>query len=65
MMDVGRTALSVEIMTNVSTPCSPASSPSMPGAEDVVLDRLARIRLHQRHVLVGGRVEDDLGRVRS
>ena len=50
-------------MTNVSTPCSPASSPTQPGAEDVVLDRLARIRLHQRHVLVGGGVEDDLRRV--
>ena len=48
MIDVGRTALSVEIMTNASTPCSPASSPSRRVREDVVLDRLARVRLHHR-----------------
>jgi hypothetical protein len=32
-------------------------------AEDVVRDRLERVRLHQRHVLVRGRVEDDVGPV--
>ena len=31
------------------------------GAEDVVPDRLDRVRLHERHVFVGGRVEDDPG----
>ena len=31
--------------------------------KDVVLDRLARIRLHHRNVLVSGRVEHDLGRM--
>ena len=60
MIEVGRTALSVEIMTKASTPCSPASSPEPARREDVVLDRLARVRLHHRHVLVGGRVEHDL-----
>ena len=33
-----------------------------PGADDVVLDRLARVRLHQRHVLVRGGVEDEVRR---
>ena len=32
-----------------------------PRAADVVLDRLAGVLLHQRHVLVRGGVEDDLG----
>ena len=31
-----------------------------PRADDVVLDRLAGIRLHQRHVLVGGGMEDEV-----
>ncbi len=33
------------------------------GAEDVVLDGLLRVVLHQRHMLVGRRVEDDVGAV--
>ena len=31
------------------------------GAQHVVSDRLADVRFHQRHVLVGGGVEDDFG----
>ena len=31
------------------------------GRDRVVADRLERVRLHQRHVLVGGGVEDDVG----
>ncbi len=34
------------------------------GAGDVVLDRLARVLFHQRHVLVRRSVEDDVGLVR-
>jgi len=30
------------------------------GADDVVLHRLAGVELHERHVLVGGSVEDEL-----
>ena len=33
------------------------------GAADVVADRLADVHFHQRHVLVGGRVEHDFGTV--
>ena len=32
-----------------------------PRAAHVVLDRLARVLLHERHVLVSRRMEDDLG----
>ena len=45
--------------TKRSTPCSIAASATIARAEDVVVDRLERVRLHQRHVLVRGRVEDD------
>ena len=31
------------------------------GAEDVVADSLADVDLHERHVLVGGGVEDKVG----
>jgi hypothetical protein len=34
-----------------------------PRANDVVSHRLERVRLHERDVLVGGRVEDDIGAV--
>src|SRR5262249_31049268 len=58
MMLVGLTALSVETMTKRSTPWRTEASAS---AEDVVVDRLEAIVLHQRHVLVRGGVEDDVG----
>ena len=60
MIDVGFTALSVEIITNVSTPCSVGGVGDLLRAEDVVLDRLAGVPLHHRHVLVRGGVEDDV-----
>ena len=55
----GLTALSVETSTKRSAPNSTATSASDPRRERVVAHRLERVRLHQRHVLVGGRVEDD------
>src|SRR5271157_3394389 len=36
-----------------------------PGAEDIILDCLARIGFHQRHMLVGGCVENHVGPVFS
>ncbi len=57
---VGLTALSVLTMTNAAHPLARAASATDPGAEDVVLDRLAGIAFHHRHVLVGGAVENDL-----
>ena len=41
-----------------------AARGQQPRAADVVLDRLARVRFHQRHVLVRRGVEDDVGPVR-
>ena len=55
----GETALSVETSTKRSTPASPAAAATMRVADGVVADRLDRVLLHQRHVLVGGGVEDD------
>ena len=58
---VGLTALSVEIMHEVlDARRRRASRPAVRVPSDVVLDRLAGVRLHHRHVLVGGGVEDDL-----
>ena len=57
---VGLTALSVEIITNSCTPNSSANSASCWVPRDVVLDRLAGVVLHHRHVLVGGGMEHDV-----
>jgi hypothetical protein len=59
MMLVGFTALSVEIITNALDAELPPPSARF-ASRDVVLDGLARVLLHQRHVLVRRRVEDDL-----
>ena len=56
----GRTALSEEMNTNRSTPTATAASATLTRAEDVGSDRLHRVRLEQRDVLVCGDVEDDL-----
>ena len=63
MMLVGLTALSVVIMTKCVAPMPVGGVGDGLRAEDVVLDGLAGIELHQRHVLVGGGVDDDLGLV--
>ena len=57
MMLVGRTALSEEIMTKSSTPCSGGGEGDVVGAEDVVFDGLEDGRLHHGDVLVGGGVD--------
>jgi hypothetical protein len=31
----------------------------VPGAKDIVLDSLNQVRLHHRHMLIGGRMKDD------
>ena len=49
--------------TNRSAPNSTATSAIDTRREHVVPHRLDRVRLHQRHVLVRGGVEDDLGPV--
>ena len=59
-MLVGLTALSVEIITNSCTPCSSANLGQLHRAQHVVLDGLARVVLHHRHVLVGGGMEHDV-----
>ena len=56
----GFTALSVEIRTKRSTPWRVGGLRHDPRAAHVVLDRLAGVLLHERHVLVRRRVEDDL-----
>ena len=63
MMLVGRTALSVEISTNRSTPQLSAASASDGGAEGVVAQAGDRVVLDDRHVLVGGGVIDGLDAV--
>ena len=55
----GFAALSVETSTNRLAPYSTATSASVARAERVVAHGLDRVRLHQRDVLVRGRVEDD------
>ena len=60
MMLEGFTALSVEISTNIFTPKRFDRLGHVPGAHHVVQHRLARVVLHERHMLVGGGVEDDL-----
>ena len=55
----GLTALSVEIRTKRSTFGGGGGLGRDPGRDRVVADRLQRVGLHQRHVLVGGGVEDD------
>ena len=57
---VGRTALSVEIRTNRSVPTSGCGLHHVRGAEDVRVERLLRMVLEDRHVLVGGGVEHHL-----
>ena len=60
MTDVGLTALSVEIITNaLDAVARRRASATTARADDVVLDRLARVPLHHRHVLVRRGVEDD------
>ena len=49
--------------TKRSTSLAIAASATTPCAEDVVRHRHERVRLHQRHVLVRRRVEDDVGPV--
>ena len=46
-----------------STPSLRRRLHQLPRAEHVVLHRLARAQLHQRHVLVRGGVKDDVGRM--
>ena len=60
MMLDGLAALSVEIRTKRSTLMPPRGFGDRPGAADVVLDGLAGVRFHQRHVLVGGGMEDEM-----
>ena len=60
---VGLTALSVQIITKGSTPYLSAASAQRLRAQDVVLDGLAGVELHQGDVLVGGGVDDHLGLV--
>ena len=55
--------MSVEIEDEALDPVSDGGVGDDPRPEDVVGDRLERVRLHQRHVLVGGGVEDDVGPV--
>ena len=57
----GRTALSVEMNTRWSTPARGGARRRCAVPSTLVRDRLDRVRLEQRHVLVGGGVEDDLG----
>ena len=57
---VGRTALSVEIRTQVSTSASSAARGDDQRAEDVVEQALLHVRFDDRHVLVGGGVIDRL-----
>ena len=57
----GLTALSVEIRTKRSAPGDRGGLGDDAGRDRVVADRLERVRLHQRDVLVGGGVEDDVG----
>ena len=59
----GRTALSVEMNTKRSTPTRDGRVDDVARADDVGDDRLARVVLEQRHVLVRGGVEHDLGPV--
>ena len=58
---VGWTALSVEINTKLRTPNSSARSARHLVPKTLFSDRLADVGFHQRHVLVGGGVEDHLG----
>jgi hypothetical protein len=58
--DVGFTALSDEISTKRSAPTASAASAIDSRAEEVVRDGVGRVILHQRHVLVGRGVEDDV-----
>ncbi len=57
MTEVGLTALSVEIITKRSTPVLVRHVGHHARAAHVVLDRLARVPLHHRHVLVRRGVE--------
>ena len=58
---LGFTALSVEIRMNRSARMPLGRFRDDPAAGDIVLDRLARVVLHQRHVLVRRGVKDNLG----
>ena len=60
MMLVGLTALSVLIMTKFVAPMLVGGIGDGLRAQDVVLDGLAGVEFHQRDVLVGGGVDDDL-----
>ena len=60
---LGFAALSVEMRTKRSTPNSTDDLRDHPRREHVVGHRLQRVGLEHRDVLVGGGVEDDLGRV--
>ena len=59
----GRTALSVEISTNRCTPVATAASTTFAVPSTLVWTASSRMRLEDRHVLVRGGVEDDLGPV--
>ena len=56
----GLTALSLEISTSAPRIRRARGVDDVLGAEHVVRDRLLEVLFHQRHVLVGGRMEDDL-----
>ena len=57
----GLTALSVEMRTKRSRAGDRGRLGDDARGERVVAHRLERVLLHQRHVLVGGGVEDDVG----
>ena len=61
--DVESAALSVEMLTNVSTPNSWPTLSRFCVPSDVGLEALLGVHLEQRQVLERGGVEDDLGAV--
>lgn len=60
MTFVGLTALSVESCTRRSTPVRAGGFKQVARAEDIVFDGLGRTELHQRHMFVRRRMENDL-----
>ena len=54
---LGRTALSVETITNRSTPCCCGQFHGDLASQDVVEHRFPRVHLQERHMFVGGGVE--------
>jgi hypothetical protein len=62
---VGRTALSVEMSTKCCTSYASHRFTTFCVPEHVVQHRLGDVRLHQRHVLVGRRVKDEVWAVQA